>query len=88
LQKYALAEDGSMLFPHRTNPDGTIDSFCPRCFETVGTSTWEADLEHMEAAHICEPWRLRLLEEKDQTASKRQPRSESSQEEEPHKRVG
>jgi hypothetical protein len=42
-------------FPHRTNHNGTIDSICPRCYATVGTSTWESDLEHLEAAHVCEP---------------------------------
>jgi len=45
-------------FPHRMNRDGTIDSICPRCFSTIGRSTWEADLDRMEAAHLCEPARL------------------------------
>ena len=45
-------------FPHRMNKDGTTDSICPRCFATVGRSTWEADLDRMEAAHVCEPSRL------------------------------
>jgi len=45
-------------FPHRMNEDGTIDSICPLCFVTIGCSTWEADLDRMEAAHICEPARL------------------------------
>jgi len=45
-------------FPHRMNKNGTIDSVCPRCFATVGCSTWEADLDRMEAAHVCDPARL------------------------------
>jgi hypothetical protein len=45
-------------FPHRMNKNGTIDSICPRCFTTIGCSTWEADLDRMEAAHVCEPSRL------------------------------
>ena len=45
-------------FPHRMNKDGTIDSVCPRCFATVGRSTWEAELDRMEAAHICDAARL------------------------------
>jgi hypothetical protein len=45
-------------FPHRMNKDGTTDSICPRCFTTVGRSTWEADLDRMEAAHSCDPVRL------------------------------
>jgi hypothetical protein len=40
------------------NQDGTIDSICPHCFVTIGCSTWEADLDRIEAAHICEPARL------------------------------
>ena len=42
-------------FPHRANRDGTIDSICPRCFVTVGTSNWEPELERLESAHVCEP---------------------------------
>lgn len=50
-------------FPHRMNKNGTIDSICPLCFTTVGCSTWEADLDRIEAAHVCEPARLRLFTE-------------------------
>ena len=45
-------------FPHRMNKDGTTDSICPQCFTTIGCSTWEADLDRMEAAHLCDPARL------------------------------
>ena len=45
-------------FTHHMNKNGTIDSICPRCFTTVGCSTWEADLDRMEAQHVCEPARL------------------------------
>ena len=55
--RFALASE----FPHRCNKDGTIDSICPRCFATIGTSTWEADLEKMEAAHMCSPEQLSYL---------------------------
>jgi hypothetical protein len=41
-------------FIHRTNRNGTMDSICPRCFVTLTTSTWEADLELAESAHKCE----------------------------------
>jgi hypothetical protein len=41
-------------YPHRTNSDGTIDSICPRCYMTIGTSVWEFELEEFEAAHICD----------------------------------
>ena len=53
--RFALASD----FPHRSNNDGTIHSTCPHCLITVGTSTWEAELEQMEAKHVCSPERLR-----------------------------
>jgi hypothetical protein len=45
-------------FPHRLNHNGTIDSICPKCFATIGTSMWEADLDRSESRHICESWRL------------------------------
>lgn len=40
-------------YPHRVNHDGTLDSICPRCYLTIATSTWEADLERAEALHVC-----------------------------------
>jgi hypothetical protein len=47
---------------HWANWDGTTDSICPRCNITIGTSYWEADLDRMEAAHVCDP-QLRENEE-------------------------
>lgn len=41
-------------YPHRTNQDGTIASICPHCYRTIGNSTWEAELEQIERAHLCE----------------------------------
>ncbi len=46
-------------FPHRINENGSTSSICPRCYVTVATSTWEADLEHAEHHHKCERTRLR-----------------------------
>ncbi len=40
-------------YPHRTNKDGTIDSICPDCYLILATSTWEAELERLEAGHVC-----------------------------------
>jgi len=51
-----------LKYPHRTNPDGTIDSICPRCYITVGTSSWESELERMEAAHVCDARRVDYFE--------------------------
>lgn len=50
-------------FPHRTNADGTIDSICLHCYTNIGTSHWEADLDQMEAVHVCEPGPLWHYEE-------------------------
>jgi hypothetical protein len=49
-------------YPHRTNRDGTINSICPHCYRTIGTSTWEADLEEIEQVHICEGTRRACYE--------------------------
>jgi hypothetical protein len=49
--------------PHRTNPNGTIDSICPRCYATIGTSTWEFELEKLEAEHVCNTLELKFFEE-------------------------
>lgn len=45
-------------YAHRVNDDGTLDSICPQCFMTVGTSTWEAELDMIESKHVCDPARL------------------------------
>jgi hypothetical protein len=48
-------------FARRVNPDGTTDSICRKCFVTVGSSTWEAELERAERIHRCDPYRLVYL---------------------------
>jgi hypothetical protein len=53
----------SLKYPRRTNPDGTIDSICPRCYVTIGTSVEKADLKRLEDAHVCDPARLSYFEE-------------------------
>jgi hypothetical protein len=42
-------------FTHRPFEDGTIASFCNKCFTTIATAQWEADLEQAEQAHVCDP---------------------------------
>ena len=49
-------------FPHRANGNGTTSSICPCCYVTVATSTFEADLERAEIAHVCDPKQLRTFE--------------------------
>lgn len=40
-------------WPHRLNQDGTYDSICPTCFQTVARSRTEADPDAAEDDHIC-----------------------------------
>jgi hypothetical protein len=58
-------------FPHRTNPDGTIDSICLRCFATIGNAHSETRLEQMEADHLCD--RAQLLYFDEAAAGAKQP---------------
>lgn len=51
-----------MQYPHRQNPDGSIDSICPRCYITVASASEEADLRRTEAAHVCDAWRIDYYE--------------------------
>jgi hypothetical protein len=50
------------VFVHRANADGTTVSFCRRCFMTVASSQWEADLERGEGNHKCDPIELEFLD--------------------------
>jgi hypothetical protein len=63
-------------FAHRANRDGTIDSICRCCFVTIGTSTWESDLERMESTHLCNPARVSYYE-KTQAAIRKGPSREA-----------
>jgi hypothetical protein len=72
-------------YPHRINGDGTIDSICARCFVTIGTSTWESELERMEAMHVCEAARLKYFGEERRGVDRKE---ENSIENEPQFRGG
>jgi len=50
-----------MSFPHRRNKNFGYDSFCPSCYETVGSEQNEEALAAHEAAHVCNPLRLHRL---------------------------
>ena len=50
-------------FPHRGNPDGTIDSICSECIMIIATSHWEAGLQEAEDGHKCDPIRVAYLGE-------------------------
>ena len=49
-------------FTHRTNEDGTLHSYCSRCFATVADAATRADLESAELAHKCDPRLLEMVE--------------------------
>ncbi len=51
------------LFVHRTNADGTVDSFCRKCLMTIASSRWEAELERAESKHHCNPIQLQYVQE-------------------------
>jgi hypothetical protein len=49
-------------FAHRTNPNGTIDSICKRCFATVCAHCKSKDVCIVnEAKHVCDPWKLEVI---------------------------
>ena len=49
---------GFLLFAHRNNPDGTCDTICSRCFQTIATVRDEAELPRIESQHVCDPTSL------------------------------
>jgi hypothetical protein len=67
-----------MPYPHRQNRDGSIDAICPRCYVTIASSVCEAELERMEAAHVCDPALLEYFDgQRGQT--KKKPQSDDPQ---------
>jgi hypothetical protein len=61
--RLAVASPSEPEFVHRPNPDGTTDSVCRKCFVTVASAVWEADLDPVEQLHVCDAFRLKCLEE-------------------------
>ena len=49
-------------FTHRANEDGTIHSYCSRCFATVTDSASRAELDSAEIQHRCDPRLLEMVE--------------------------
>jgi hypothetical protein len=43
-------------FAHRKNPDGSIDSICTTCFQTVASEDSEGKLIAHEERHSCDPY--------------------------------
>jgi len=46
---------GFLIFAHRNNLDGTCDTICSRCFQTIATVRDEAEFPKIEGQHICDP---------------------------------
>jgi hypothetical protein len=47
-------------FFHRVNANGTFESICTVCFQTVGDEELEPNLAPLEQSHVCdEKWLLR-----------------------------
>jgi hypothetical protein len=44
-----------IILPHRINPDGTFDSICPVCYQTIAQRKHELDLIEDEKNHVCIP---------------------------------
>ena len=44
-----------LKFPHRRNDDGTYDSICPMCFQTIDTRGLQESLVAEEKVHVCYP---------------------------------
>jgi hypothetical protein len=42
------------LFPHRVNRDGSFDSICKRCFQTIASCSNETALAAAEQEHRCD----------------------------------
>jgi hypothetical protein len=57
-------------FPHQLNPNGSYDSICTECHQTVASSGDEDGLARHERDHACSPIRLYQLAE-DQRHSER-----------------
>jgi hypothetical protein len=46
---------GRFSFAHRRNDDGSFDSICPRCIQTIAHCACEPDLQNAEDSHVCNP---------------------------------
>ena len=57
-----MSSPRALEFRHRMNGNGSMDSICSRCYDTVATSMWEAELESAEEAHKCRRTGLRMFE--------------------------
>ncbi len=40
-------------FPRKLNVDGTWNSICVRCFQTIAANKLEVEIEEIENDHVC-----------------------------------
>lgn len=50
-------------FPRRLNADHSVDSICTRCYRTVSSTPGGWDLSQAEAAHLCDPERIKMIDQ-------------------------
>ena len=50
-----MMQSSTFQFVHRTNPNGTFDSICTQCFQTIANVKDETTLQKFEMEHVCDP---------------------------------
>ena len=48
-----MFDEYRVFFPHRRKSDGTFESICLSCLETVAHAATEADLHEHDRQHVC-----------------------------------
>ncbi len=49
-----MASADRPTFARRSNPDGTVDLICGKCYVTIATSKWSVELDRAEKTHVCD----------------------------------
>lgn len=57
-----MGHSGKPMFIHKTNEDGSLHSYCSRCFATVTDSSSAPKVEAAEKEHKCDPRLLEMVE--------------------------
>jgi hypothetical protein len=58
LERIPMSVFREPFFPHRRNRDGSYDSICLTCFETIGSAGTQEELVKIDKEHVCEPSRV------------------------------
>jgi hypothetical protein len=48
-----MAFQTAPFFPHRRNKDGSFDSICLKCFDTVASHMTQDELKELDKIHVC-----------------------------------